>query len=91
MVVGKDGVAFAGVVLQAGLGVVPAGKTSGRSGWYGGWRFVGRGEVALAVPAVAGAVLVPERMVDGEDGVPERAVVGTWVGDVYATAKILIF
>ena len=43
-------------------------------------RLVGGGEGAFAVPAVAGAVLVPEGVVDGEDGVPVETVVGSWVG-----------
>ena len=80
VVTGKDGLALAGIVFQAGLGVVSRRRTVGHSGWNGGGGLVGGGEVALAVPAVAWAVTVPERVVDGKDGVPEGAVVLTGVG-----------
>ena len=61
VVIRKDSLALSGVILQAGLGVIPSGETAGHTRC----RFVGRGEVTLAIPAVAGPVLIPERMVDG--------------------------
>lgn len=63
------------VGVQSGVWVV---RLAG--GGCFGTRFVGAGERALAVPPVARAVLVPERVVDGEDGIPEHLMVGTGMG-----------
>ena len=61
-------------LVQAGLGTVAAKLEA--LGWGCGV-FVGGFEGAVAVPAVSWAVLIPEGMVDGEDGVPEDLMVGT--------------
>lgn len=65
VVVGEDGLGLAGVVGEAGLGIVARRRCVGHGGWDTGWRGVGGGEVALAVPSVAWAVVVPEGVVDG--------------------------
>ena len=53
-------------LVQAGLGTVAAKLEA--LGWGCGV-FVGGFEGAVTVPAVAWAMLIPEGMVDGEDGV----------------------
>ena len=76
VVIRKDCLTLSGVILQAGLRIIPSGRTAGHTCC----RFVGGGEVTLAIPAVAWPVLIPEGVVDGEDGVPERAVVCARIG-----------
>lgn len=74
MGLGERGLAGAGVGVESGLRVA---VLVGRG--LGCGRLVGGCEGALAVPPVAGAVLVPEGVVDGSDGVPEDHVVGSGV------------
>ena len=75
MRLGKQPAGLGGILVQAGLGtVVPFGHIRVKAtklealGWGCGV-LVGGFEGAVAVPAVARAVLIPEGMVDGEDGV----------------------
>ena len=84
VVLGEDGAGLGGIAGETGMGSV-ARRRNRRERWlfFGGdgrgW-LVGGGEGTLAVPAVAGAVLVPEGVVDGEDGVPVETVVGSRIG-----------
>ena len=74
MRLGEETAGLGGVLVQAGLGTVAAKlEALGR----GCGVLVGGFEGAVAVPAVARAVLIPEGMVDGKDGVPEDLMVGT--------------
>ena len=66
MRLGEETAGLAGVLVQAGLGTVAAKLVAlGR----GCGLLVGGFEGAVTVPAVSWAVLIPEGMVDGEDGV----------------------
>ena len=63
---GEETAGLGGVLVQAGLGAIAAKlEATGR----GCGVFVGGFEGTVAVPAVARAMLIPEGMVDGEDGV----------------------
>lgn len=84
VVLGEDGAGLGGIAGETGMGSV-ARRRNRRERWlfFGGdgrGGLVGGGEGTLAVPAVAGAVLVPEGVVDGEDGVPVETVVGSRIG-----------
>ena len=74
MGLGEETAGLGRILVQAGLGTVAA-KLEAR-GWGCGV-LVGGFEGPVTVPAVARAVLIPEGMVDGEDGVPEDLMVGT--------------
>lgn len=70
------------VAAQSALRLLVVGIVGDVGGWFvGGW-FVGGFERALAVPAVARAVLVPERVVDGARQLlfPKPLVLGFRVG-----------
>ena len=84
VVLGAEGTGLGGVAGQTGMGSV-ARLRNRRERWlfFGGdgrGRLVGGGEGAFAVTAVAGAVLVPEGVADGKDGVPVETVVCSWIG-----------
>ena len=74
MRLGEELAGLGGVLIEAGLGAVAAKLISLGDGGGG---FVGGFEGALAVPAVAWAVLVPKRVVDGADDVPEDLMVAS--------------
>ena len=84
VVLGEEGAGLGGVAGETGMGIV-ARRRNRRERWlfFGGdgrgW-LVGGGEGTLAVPAVAGTVLVPEGVVNGKDGVPVETMVGSRIG-----------
>ena len=65
--VGEELCGLAGVDVEARVWVIPAVGVGG----HGCGGVVGGCEGALAVPAVAGAVVAPEGVVDGQHGAPE--------------------
>ena len=73
-----------GIAGETGMGGVARRRNRRERGLFfrrdGRGRLVGGGEGTFAVPAVAGAVLVPEGVVDGKDGVPVETVVCSWIG-----------
>ena len=84
VVLGENGAGLGGVAGETGMGIV-ARRRNRRGRWlfFGGdgrRGLVGGGEGTLAVPTVAGAVLVPEGVADGKDGVPVETVVCSWIG-----------
>ena len=84
VVIGEEGTGLGGIAGETGMGSVARRRNRRERGLFfgrdGRGRLVGGGEGAFAVPAVAGAVLVPEGVVDGEDGVPVETVVCSWIG-----------
>lgn len=74
MRLGEETAGLGGILVQAGLGTITAKLIA--LGWGCGV-LVGSFEGAVTVPAVAWTMLIPEGMVDGEDGVPEDLMVGT--------------
>ena len=67
VVLGEDGTGLGGVASETGMGGVARRRNRRERGLFfgrdGRGRLVGGGEGTLAVPAVAGAVLVPEGVV----------------------------
>ena len=84
VVLGEDGAGLGGVASETGMGGVARRRNRRERGLFfrrdGRGRLVGGGEGTFAVPAVAGAVLVPEGVADGKDGVPVETVVCSWIG-----------
>ena len=84
VVLGEDGTGLGGVASETGMGGVARRRNRRERGLFfgrdGRGRLVGGGEGTFAVPAVAGAVLVPEGVADGKDGVPVETVVCSWIG-----------
>lgn len=83
VVLGEDGTGLGGVASETGMGGVARRRNRRERGLFfgrdGRGRLVGGGEGAFAVPAVTGTVLVPEGVVDGENGVPVETVIGSWI------------
>ena len=71
MTVVDQGSVLSRIIVEPTVGHVLG--TVGTGSWRNG--LIGTGEVALAVPSVTRAVLVPERVIDGTDDTPETAVV----------------